>query len=65
MGGGPEARRIRREGFVDPDQFIVEQAKFEFRVGEDDATRFRIGSSVTVDFQANGADFLGEFFADE
>src|SRR5258708_36769496 len=25
-GGGPEARRIRRERFVDPDKLIVEQA---------------------------------------
>src|SRR5260370_24487838 len=53
VGGGPEARRISSEGFVDPDQFIVEQPKFEFRVGEDDATRFRIGSTVTVDFHPN------------
>ena len=35
--GGPEARGIRRKRFVDPDEFLAEQAEFEFRVGDDDA----------------------------
>src|SRR5712692_851553 len=65
MRGGPETRRIRREGFVDPDQFIIEQAKFEFRVGEDDAARFSIGCGAMVDLQAYSADSVGKVFADE
>src|SRR5260370_256292 len=65
MRGGPEARGIRREGFVDPDQFIIEQAKFKFRVGEDDAARLSIGCGAMVDLQAYSADFVGKVFADE
>src|SRR6266853_1529868 len=65
VGGGPKARRIRSEGFVDPDQFIVEQAKFKFRVGEDDAARFSIISGAMIDLQAYGADSFGKVFANE
>ncbi len=65
MSGGPEAGGIGREGFVDPDQFPVEQAKFKFRVGENDAARFGIGNRAAIDFETDGADSLGKFLADE
>src|SRR5260370_7668790 len=31
VGGGPEARRIRRDAFADPDQFIRTPPKSQFR----------------------------------
>ena len=35
--GGPEPRAVGREHFVDQDDFAVDLAEFEFRVGDDDA----------------------------
>src|SRR5882762_2157525 len=65
MRGGPEAGGIRREGFVDPDQFIVKQSKFEFCIGKDDPARFRISRGALVYIQADGSDFFGKRIADE
>ena len=48
--GGPEARGIGGERFVDPDEFLVEQAEFEFGVGDDDAAFGGVGGRAIVDF---------------
>src|SRR5580704_1703307 len=49
--GGPEARGIGRERFVDPDQFLAgTESEFEFRVGNDDAAGGGVGGGAFVDF---------------
>ncbi len=65
MASGPKTRRIGREGLVDPDQFVVEQAEFELCVGKNDPARFGISRSAPVDFQAYGADSSGKILADK
>jgi len=39
---GPEARRIGSKSFIDPYQFVIEEAKFKFSVGKYDAARLRV-----------------------
>src|SRR5580658_10068382 len=46
--GGPETRRVWRQRFVDPDQFAIEQAEFELRVGDDDAAGGGVLRSLPV-----------------
>ena len=61
---GPEPGRIRRQGLIDPDQLIVRQAEFEFRVCQDDPARLGIGSRASINFQTDGANLFGKFPAD-
>src|SRR5271170_4595488 len=35
--GWPKARRIGRQGFINPDDFIADQAEFEFRVSDNNS----------------------------
>src|SRR5579872_1385446 len=50
---GPEARRIGSQCFVDPDEFVSNEAEFEFRVGNDDATRGGVLRSATIHFESD------------
>src|ERR1700731_4997088 len=73
LGSGPKARRIGREGFVDPDQVIgrgtavcamIKNAELEFRVGLDLPARLDESCRAAGRFQADAADLLGKFLAD-
>ena len=57
--GGPEARRIRRQRFVNPDQFVADQPELKLGIGQQDAARLGIGRGATVDLQADVAKLLG------
>ncbi len=46
--GGPKAGGIRRQGFVDPQELIIQEAEFKFRVGEDDAARLCVSLPISV-----------------
>src|SRR5580658_4305131 len=62
--GGPETRRVWRERFVDPDEFAIEKAEFEFCVGDDDAAGGGVFRSLAVNREADVAQLLGEGNAD-
>jgi hypothetical protein len=57
-GGGPKSGRIRRQGFVDPDQFIADQPEFKLCVREQYAARLRVCCRPPVKFQADRSKLL-------
>ena len=59
MIGGPEARGVRRQRLVDPNQFLPQQPKFEFRVGNDDPACGRMLGGTLVERQARFPKAIG------
>src|SRR5262249_41393494 len=64
-GSGPEARRVRRKSFVDPDELILDLAKLEFAVGNEDAAGGGMASGAMVDFQTDRTHLFGQRAADQ
>src|SRR5487761_1003549 len=61
---GPEARRIGSQSFVDPDEFVSNEAEFEFCVGNDDATRGGVFRGATIHFKSDVTQAFGKWAAD-
>src|ERR1039457_5826316 len=61
--GGPEARAVRRERFVDEEQLVTIETKFEFRVGDDDAALGGVIAGEAVEREGNVPDLFGERLA--
>src|SRR5215469_15057395 len=58
---GPKARRVWRQGLVNPNQFVIQQAELEFCVSDDNSSWLRMRRGAPVQLQANGAHFPCEF----
>jgi hypothetical protein len=54
---GPEPRRIGSKGLVDPNQFVADEAEFEFCVGDDDAAGGSVFGGAPIDFKAVSRSF--------
>jgi hypothetical protein len=65
VGGGPEARRVGRKRFVNPDQFIVQKAKLKLCVSEQDSARFGVGGGLTINIESYAANSSGDGIANE
>ncbi len=63
--GGPEARGIGRQHFINQDQLPLEHAELEFRIRDDDAALPGIIAARLVDHQAQVARLRGEIRADD
>jgi hypothetical protein len=50
--GGPEARGVGREHFINQDQFTVEQAELKLRIRDDDAAFAGVGAGSGVNLEA-------------
>src|ERR1700726_1732551 len=48
----PEARRIGREGLINPNELVADQPQFKFCVGNDDAARRGVLNSTSVNGEA-------------
>ena len=64
LRGGPEARRIGSERFIDPDQLAVEEAEFELGIGEKNAARLGVSGGAAINFEGGSANLFGEGLAD-
>src|SRR5260370_3346034 len=51
--GRPKTRGVGGQRFVNPDEFVADQAKFELGVGEQDAARLGIGGGAAGNFYAD------------
>ena len=47
----PEARRVRRDDLVGQGELAVDQAKLEFRIGDDDAALGRVVGGRLIDLE--------------
>ncbi|MFM1944078.1 MAG: hypothetical protein RI897_3060 [Verrucomicrobiota bacterium] len=65
MIGGPEAGGIRGEDFIDEDEVVVEDAEFEFGIGDDDASFAGVSAGLGVDLDTECADAFGDILADD
>src|ERR1700722_20413366 len=60
---GPEAGGIGSKSFIDPYQFAIEEPKFKFSVGKNDAARLCVCRSALVKVDADRANLASQFFA--
>src|SRR4029077_41519 len=48
----PEARRVRREAFVNQEQISINNAKLKFRIRDDDSLLIGVIAAARINFQA-------------
>src|SRR5438874_11135260 len=58
--GRPETRRIRRQTFVNQDQFAVYNSKFEFCVGNNNSATSGMVPALCINLQAEGSRAIGQ-----
>src|SRR3984957_7313944 len=59
----PEPRGIGSKSFIDPYQFTIDEPKFKFSVGKNDAARLCVCRSALVKVDADRANLASQFFA--
>src|SRR5438874_5252759 len=61
--GRPETRRIRRQTFVNQNQFAVYNSKFEFSVGNNNSVPSGMVPALCINLHAEGSRAIGDAVA--